>query len=273
MRVELIVNRRSRLGARLGPAVRAALLGAGIEIVDARADAIVCAGGDGTLLASVEASLARGVPLGVVPLGTFNELARTLGIPLDIEGAVAVIAKGATRAVDVGRVNGTHYLNEASIGISSRIARMQTPELKQRFGIIGVIATVFSTMRHARPMRVDVRYDGKRERLHTIQLTVANSHRFGGFLNVADAAIDDGQLDLYSVDIHGLRELLSVGRAMLSGKPHDIAGLRTLRSTRFELTTRRPHRITADGEPAGRTPAVFEILPKALRVFAPAGLG
>jgi len=274
---QLIVNERSGRGRELGGSIRAALQRVGIDAVEggwpsdvaADADCIVCAGGDGTLIGAIEQAIARDLPIGLVPAGTFNELARTLRMPLDIDGAVKTIAARNERVVDVGLVNGVYFLNEASIGISSRIARLQTTQLKQRFGMFGVFATAFLALRHSRPIRAEVRYDGRSERLRTIQLTVANSHRFGGFLNVAGAAIDDGWLDLYSVDITGPREAFSIAMAMFAGRPRDVPGLRVLRATRFDVMTRREHRITADGEPAGVTPATFEILPKALRIFAP----
>jgi diacylglycerol kinase family enzyme len=205
----------------------------------------------------------------VIPLGTFNELARTLQIPMDVRGAVDVIAARHERAIDVARVNERYFVNEASMGVSSRITRLQTPELKQRFGVLGVIATAFQAFRHARPMHVEVIHDGGRERLKTIQLTIANSNRFGGVVNVEGAAIDDGLLDLYSVDIETPWEAFQIGRAMFAGRRQGVAGLRTLRGKRFEIRSRHPHRITADAEPAGATPALFEVLPKALRVFVP----
>ncbi len=105
--------------------------------------------------------------------------------------------------------------------------------------------------------------------MRTVQLTVANSDRFGGVFSVGDAAIDDGWLDLYSVDIAGPREFFSVARAAFTGERRDTPGLRTLRARSFTVTTRHAHHITADGEAAGTTPARFDVLPKALRVFVP----
>lgn len=278
MRVHLFINERSRRGQMHAAAVRASLRNADIEAIERSSfekledvDAIVCAGGDGTLLSGIGAAIASELPLGIIPLGTFNELARTLEIPLDVEGAVATIASARARTIDVGRVNGKYFLNEASIGISSRAARMQTPELKQRFGFLGVLWTSVQAVRYGRPIRAEIRYDDRSERMRTIQLTVANSHRFGGFLSVADAAIDDGWLDLYSVDITSLREAFSVARLMFAGERHDAPGLRTRRARVFDVATRHAHRIMADGEPAGSTPARFEVIPKALRVFVPQG--
>lgn len=277
MLAQLVINVRSRRGAQAAPAVRDALRAAAIQFVEdgwpdgiaGNVDCIIAAGGDGTLLNAIASALARDLPLGVIPLGTFNDLARTLRVPTDIRAAVDVIASGNVHAIDVGRVNGHYFVNESSIGISSRIARLQTPELKQRFGFLGVLATAVQAFRHARPIHAEVVHAGGVEHLRTIQLTIANSYHFGGFLSVSDAAIDDGWLDLYSVDIENAWEAFSIGRAVLEGRRKNVPGLRTLRGKRFEIRTRHPHHITADAEPAGKTPAEFEILPKALRVFVP----
>jgi diacylglycerol kinase (ATP) len=277
MLVQLVINLNSGRARAYADATRDALREAGIDFVETawphetvpEADCIVCAGGDGTLLGAIESAITRNIPLGIVPLGTFNDLARTLSIPLDVRGAVQVIAGRHERAIDAARVNDRYYVNEASIGISSRITRLQTPELKQRFGFLGVIATAFTALRYARPIRAEVRFEGRRERMRTIQLTVANSQHFGGFLHVGDVAIDDGHLELYSVDIRHLYQAFAIAHAMLTRRPFHVPGLRTLRSQRFDVITRRPHHIAADGEPAGTTPATFEVFPKALRVFTP----
>lgn len=271
----LTVNEHSRRGRELGPVVRRALRDRGIEFVEGRSlddaardvDCVIAAGGDGTLVRAIAVALAHGVPLGIIPLGTFNDLARTLGLPLDVEGAVDVIAAGAQRFIDVSRVNGHYFVNEASIGISSRITRLQTPEVKQRFGWLGVVGTALQAFRHSRPIHCEVISNGTRAAFRTIQLTIANSNRFGGLVNVQDAAIDDGWLDLYSVDIDHPSKAFGIARALLAGKREPVPGLRTLRSKRFDVRTRHPHRIAADGEEAGTTPAVFEVMPKALRVY------
>jgi diacylglycerol kinase (ATP) len=279
VRALVVYNPQSRRGTEATRVLPALLRAAGVDVVAASqqllreplppADCIVGAGGDGTLSRLIPAALRWNVPLGVVPFGTFNELARTLGIPLDWAQACAVIALGRTRTIDVARVNGVYYLSEASIGVSSRIARLQTPAEKRRYGLLAVIITTLLAVRYVRLMRVAVSFDGQCERFKTIQLTVANSHRFGGFFNVADASIDDGWLDLYSVEIDNAIEAIGVAGAMLRGRRADAPGLRTYRSTRFHVWSRRRHHIRADGEPAGRTPATFEVLHKALRVFAP----
>jgi diacylglycerol kinase (ATP) len=273
VRVLLIVNPRSRRGRRAEESVRAQLARSGVECVpadaQARVDAIVVAGGDGTFVRYIARALELNVPLGIIPLGTFNDLARTLEIPLDVAGACEVIASGKTRRIDVARVNGVYYVNEASIGLSSRIARVQSSADKRRFGLLAIAGSALQAVRFFRPFQAEIAFDGKRERFRAIQLTVANSQHFGGFINVDDAAIDDGCLELYAVDDDGFWPLIRVAAAVLERHGRSGAGLRVYRSTAFSVNTRRPRRISADGEPAGTTPAHFEVLPSALSVFAP----
>lgn len=236
--------------------------GAGVE-------AVVAAGGDGTVIGAIPLALERGVPIGIVPLGTFNDLARTLGVPLDIPRACEVIVRGRSRAIDVGCVNGRHFVNEASIGVSARIAQRQTPEIKQRFGAFGVISTALQTVRDVRPFFAEISYDDRSERCRTVQITVANNARFGGIIDRADAAIDDGWLDLYSFEPRSWFDAFRLVRKIIMRDPSSGEGLRTRRSARFLIATHHPHHISADGEPAGVTPAAFEVRPKALRVLVP----
>lgn len=267
-----MLNEHSRLGQREGAAVCRTLEEAGVECLRdpmAGVEAIIAAGGDGTVIGAIPLALQRGVPLGIVPLGTFNDLARTLDVPLNIEQACAVVLQGRTRAIDVGRVNGCHFVNEASVGVTTRIARRQTSEVKQRFGALGVISTALQTLREVRPFFAEISYDGTSERCRTVQITVANNARFGGIIERADAAIDDGWLDLYSVEPRNWLDAFALVRKIIARDPSSGQGLRTRRSAQFTITTHRPHHISADGEPAGLTPATFEVLAKALRVLVP----
>ncbi|MBV9718937.1 MAG: YegS/Rv2252/BmrU family lipid kinase [Candidatus Eremiobacteraeota bacterium] len=273
MRAFLVVNPASRRGGQSGDAVRAELARLGVEIVQqwpstGAVDAIVVAGGDGTLVGEIPRAIEHGVPIGLVPLGTFNDLARTLSIPLDIERACALIAAGHTRTIDAARVNGRCYVTEASVGLSSRLTRLQRPVDKQRFGLLAAAASLLQAVRFARPFHVEIVGGGQRTCLRAIQVTVANSPRFAAFIVDPTAAIDDGRLDCYCVELRSALDFFSIAAA-IARRRRSAQGLRTFRAEEFEVRTRRPHRISADGEPAGTTPARFEILRNALRIFAP----
>lgn len=271
MRALLILNERARLGQRHGDFVCRTLAELGIECErDTQAqdvDAVIAAGGDGTVIRAVPAAIQRKVPLGIVPLGTFNDLARTLSIPLDPRAACECILAGRTRTIDAGRVNGSYFVNEASVGLSTRIARKQTPQVKQRLGFFAVIATTIQSLRETRPFHVEVQYGGRAERFNTVQLTIANNARFGGIFRRDDAAIDDGWLDLYSVEVRNWVQALGVVRKMIRSDMRSDDGFRTRRATSFTVRTLHEHHVAADGEAAGMTPATFEIVPRAVAVF------
>jgi diacylglycerol kinase (ATP) len=273
MRALLVLNEKARRGARDGAAVCRMLEQCGIACSSpsekAAVDIVLAAGGDGTLISCIPRAMQLDVPLGIIPLGTFNDLARTLGVPTDVEQACRAAASGNVRSIDVGRVNGRYFVNESSIGLSARIARRQTPEVKQRFGAFGVVSTALQSLFETTPFSAQIEYDGKVESFRTVQLTIANSGHFGGIIDRPDATIDDGFLDLYSVEISGWFSALSVVRKILAHDPSSGSGLRTRRAVRFVVRTNRPHHVSADGEPAGTTPATFEVLPHAVRILVP----
>lgn len=272
MRALLIINPRSRRGSEFADRVKSRLSECGIEFVQdeaERVDAVIAGGGDGTIIRAVPIAMERGVPLGIVPLGTFNDLARTLGVPLDVGEACNSIAAGNLRTIDVGRVNGQYFVNEASIGLSTRIARKQTPEVKRRFGWLAIVATTFETLREAFPFHVSLEYGNRVETSLTLQVTVANSNRFGGVIEVPDGAIDDAQLDLFSIEVRSWFGVFPILGAILARRFTDAPGVRHYRGPRFTVSSRRPHHVTTDGEPAGFTPATFEVVPQAVQIFVP----
>ena len=267
MRALLFVNPQSRRGKQRAGEVHRALEAQGIEIAAPHSagnvDAVVVGGGDGTLARHMARALRLDVPVGLIPLGTFNELARTLDIPLDVEAACRTIAAGHTRRIDVATVNGAYYVNEASIGLSSRLTRLQRAADKQRFGFWAIAASAFAAFRYLRPFRAQVEYDGGSVALRTFQLTVANSHRFGGFITAQDAAIDDGRLDLYAIEGEGLsadlervagnsRASLGFGRGPASLSGAEFLGLDTASAPDYgRRRTRRPNPRRVRGPPRG----------------------
>lgn len=234
------------------------------------ADLIIIGGGDGTLNRSVEAVLQSGLPLGILPMGTANDLARTLGISPTIEEACAVIAAGRTHRIDLGRVNGKHFFNVASIGMSVEIARCLTRDVKRRWGVLGYCIAALDQYRAARSFSADIEVDGGRFRLRSIQLSVGNGRFYGGGMTVAEGAmIDDGLLDLYSLQPSGLFRLLTLMPAFRAGRHASLDEVHNLRARRIEVRTKRPMPVNTDGELTTETPALFEIMPRALEVFVP----
>lgn len=243
------------------------------EIIRERArdfDLVVLGGGDGTINAALPALVEAGLPLGVLPLGTANDLARTLRIPPDIAAAARVIAKGETRVVDLGDVNGRLFLNVASIGYSAKLARNLSAEAKKRWGKLGYAIAAFNILRQSRPFSVDIEHDGRSERVRTVQVAVGNGRFYGGGMTVAsDAEPDDGLLDVYSLEVNHWWELLPLAPSLRRGTHGRWAKVRAFKATSVSLATSRPRDVNTDGEISTATPARFRVHRAALSVFAP----
>lgn len=234
-------------------------------------DCAIVGGGDGTISCAVGPVLEAGLALGVLPLGTANDFARTLGLPQDPVGAADVIAAGLTRHVDVGDVNGMPFLNVASIGLSAALARSLTKETKRRYGPLSYLIVSMQVVLRARSVSGVLRWPGGSARFRTLQLAVGNGRYYGAGMSVApDARIDDGLLDLYSLETTRLWRLAILAPALRAGTHHLEPDVRSERGPWFEVITSRPRHLNIDGEIRGMTPARFTVRPKALEVFVPA---
>lgn len=256
-----------------GVAVRQAPLGTTEEIERSiRAEETDCAivgGGDGSLSAAASAIVATGVTLGILPMGTANDLARTLHIPDDLEAAAGIIVGGRRRRIDLGTVNGKPFFNVASIGLSAELARQLSSDLKRRWGRAGYAVAAIKALSSARRFSAHVTENGETTRTRTMQVAVGNGRFYGGGNVVAeDAAIDDGHLDLYSLEIRTVFRLALMLHSFRAGSHGAWSEVRTLRGTEFEIRTRHPRPVNADGELVAETPAVFKIHPGAVTVYA-----
>ncbi|MBP0491665.1 lipid kinase [Roseomonas sp. SG15] len=286
-RALFVANGKSRRGAEGADAAAAALEQGGIRLVrepcsDAESlraairreagsvDMVILGGGDGTMNSAAPALIETGLPLGLLPLGTANDLARTLGIPLDLEAAVRVVLDGQPRRIDLGEVNGHPYFNVASIGLSVAVTRELTGEVKRRWGRLGYALATCRALWKMRPFRAEIRHDGVSHRVRTLQVAVGNGHYYGGGMAIDEAAaIDDGRLNLYSLEFEGIWKLAMIYPAFRSGRHGLRQEVRTASSEEVEIRTRRPRPVNTDGELTTRTPARFRVLPGAVTVLVP----
>lgn len=236
-----------------------------------RIDLVVIAGGDGSLNAAAPALMEYGLPLGILPGGTANDLARTLDLPLDMTGAARVITAGRTRAIDLGEVNGKPYFNVASLGMSAKLADRLTRETKRRWGRLAYAVTATKVLIEARRFGAVIRSDdGKELAVRSLQIAVGNGRHYGGGMIVEETAeIDDGRLDLYSLEFRDVWKLPFIALAFRQGRHGLSDKVRTMSGSRFEIRTRRPMPVNADGEILTQTPAVFNLRRRAIEVFAP----
>lgn len=234
-----------------------------------RFDVVAIAGGDGTLHSAIPALRGKGAPLAILPRGTANDLARTLGIPLDPVEAARLIVDGRARAIDLGWVNGRAFFNVAHVGLGARAKDQLTAERKARFGVLGYPVALFRALRRLRPFRVCIVAGGRRRWLLAVDLAVGNGRYFGGGVPVdGNASAVDGVLSVYCIRASNLAALFGAGGAVWLGTPGNRQIWRAS-APRLTVWTRRRRRITGDGETLGYTPARFRVEPGAIECLVP----
>jgi YegS/Rv2252/BmrU family lipid kinase len=269
------------------PQVEAALGGAGVEyrIVSTRgveharreagsaaeADEVpVVMSGDG-LVGQVGGELAgTGVPMGIIPGGRGNDLARVLGIPTDPPGAAAVLAAGSTREIDVGEVNGRRFLGIASCGFDSDANRIAN---EARF-VRGNLVYLYAALRALyawKPATFTLLVDGERKQVTGYTVAVANNKAYGGGMYAApDAELDDGLLDVGATGNVGKLRFLRGLAKIFRGEHLELLEVQIWRAAEVQIEADRPFAVYADGDHLADLPATIGLLPRALRVIVPA---
>lgn len=223
------------------------------EAVGAGVDLVLACGGDGTVTACAEGVAGTGVPLAIVPIGTGNLLASNLGLPLDLDEALAVAFTGTDTPIDAGTANGTSFVVMAGLGLDARMISDTSEPMKKQ---LGWAAYAIAAIRHLRdrPMRVTLTVDGGRPvRLRPSAVIVGNVGWLrGGIPLLPDARPDDGKLDAVALRARSLASWFAIAGHVLLRRGESG------RVTRFVFTdlvvaTARPQPWELDGEFMGRT--------------------
>ena len=237
-------------------------------------DLVVVGGGDGTVSCAAGRVAGTDVTLGVLPLGTANDFARTLELPSDLDAACAALVDGKVVDIDLGRANGRPFLNVASAGLSVAVTEALSPRLKKHLGPLAYgVATLRAYRRH-RPFRARLEFpDGDHDAMDLddlLQVAVGNGRHYGGGNAVSPTAgIDDHILDIYAIVRGRLREHVSIARLLKDGSFIEHDRVHHVTSRRVRLTTEPALPVNLDGEIAGTTPTLFEIERNAVHVVVP----
>ncbi len=244
----------------------------GVEAARAAADdgeAVAVMSGDG-LIGQVGGALAgTGTTMGVIPGGRGNDLARVLGIPLEVEAAVDLLASGEPREIDVAEANGRRFLSIASCGFDSEANRLANDAQL----VPGRLVYVYAALRALaawRPANFDLVLDGAPRRVSGYTAAVANGGAYGGGMLLAPGAeLDDGLLDVVTVaDVGKLRFLANLPK-VFKGRHTDNDEVEIHRAAEVTVEADRPFAVYGDGDHLTDLPATFRVLRRALRVIAP----
>jgi len=234
-------------------------------------DLVVAAGGDGTVGTIAGELLGTTTALAILPLGTVMNIARSLGIPRDLEAAADLIATGTVRPIDVGEAAGKAFFEAASVGMNAAMFREA-----QRFESgdwSSIVRTVWVAVRF-RPARMTIHLDDRRIATRALMVTVSNGPYTGAGMTVApDARLDDGKFDVRVFRRFSKPRLLRHLVSIAFGRHRYAPEVETYRSTFARIDSASPLPARADSRDLGTTPVEFRVRPQALRVVVPARAG
>jgi YegS/Rv2252/BmrU family lipid kinase len=247
--------------AQLEPVLKRALA--------ARPDLIILGGGDGTISGLVDFVKGTGAAIAVLPLGTANSFARSLGIPLDIVGAIDVIASGALRRIDLGMIDDDYFANCASMGLSPQIAENIPSGLKRWLGRAGYLAWAAFEFTRFHPFTLIVGEGDTAQRLRVVEVRIANGRFHGGTELIDEASVDSGAIVVQAVRGHARRRLLRnwVNGALRRDARHEDTVSFSGKSLR--IATEPPLPVSIDGEVLAHTPVTARIAAGVIDVMVP----
>lgn len=241
-------------------------------------DLVIGAGGDGTLNEITQALAGTPVPLAILPAGTTNVVARELGIPLSISGALEIIPQGKPKAIDLGIANGRYFLFVCGLGFDAWVNKTANKELKRWTGFWAFFVKTFQSVAEHEPayLRIQMRDPSGRERKlkRTVhQVMICNTETYGtGFKVATGARFDDGQMELCIIKGSRMSEFFwRSTRVLLWPFTDNKLDVEFIPVTDVYIRSRRPMAVQIDGEDFGTTPVDIGIRPLALHLWVPAG--
>ncbi|MFP4144715.1 MAG: diacylglycerol/lipid kinase family protein [Phycisphaeraceae bacterium] len=293
MRERLIINPTAGRGDQAEPVQELAARRSGLEVTategpgdaarlareaaEAGVDRLIVAGGDGTVSEVINGAAERlnDVQFLLVPLGTGNDLARTLSLPDEPEAAMALLDVGVERRVDLVRAElggqVRWYVNAATGGFSERVHEKLTPAVKAAWGPLAYLRAAVEAAPLIEDHQLQLELDGEPLSLRASSVVIANGRFAGGGIELApEASMHDAAVDVLLVTAKTFLERLRAASDFAAGLLEESEGLVSRRVRRLKIAAEPAMTMVVDGEPIGQTPATFEVVPGAMRMLVPA---
>ena len=249
--------------------------GLAADAAKAGAKLVIVAGGDGTIEAVARGLAHTQTMLGIIPLGTRNNIAASLNIPNDLTQAIQTLAEGKHGRFDMGKANNHYFMEVVGVGLEASLFPCGD-EVKEgiKKNYLIALKSVFSgvkTFLQFSPHRLVLRFDGRRmRRLRTLQVNICNSPRYGvEFALAPEAKMNDGKLDVIYIDNPSKWDHLRHFFTAMRGEQLPHKRLNTYRASKIEVKSYPPLDVHADGECLGTTPVTIEVIPRALWICVP----
>lgn len=283
----LVINAASRKGEDQFNEAKAKLTEAGVNLVDVQAvknpedirtivrqaikeaPMVIVGGGDGSLSGVVDEFVGTDCVFAILPLGTANSSARTMGVPLDLDGAIDVIAHGHCKPIDLGMIDEDYFVNAASLGLSPIIGETVPHNLKRYLGRLGYLVWAMKCLIGLRPFKLMIDDGAEKHALWSTEVRILNGPYHGGLELSDNAEIDSGQIVIQAVVGKSKFQLMWDWYAKALKLRDRNANTREFTGTSFQLKTIPNLRISIDGEVLATTPVQVRIATKAVVVAFP----
>ncbi len=234
------------------------------------ADLVIIGGGDGSLRSALPGLIESDLPLLYLPIGTLNNLARTLDLPFDVESSLKLIENHKIEKIQVGIANGILFHTVVGLGLSTQVNRLVRSDLKRWFGALAFFWTGLKVVYRMSPFRVTLDLDGKRHSGRSWQMTICNGRYYGsGFEISANASMDDGLLRGLSVETAKWWHAMRFIPVLLTKKNFSADKLFKFKAKNLFLSTGRRMSVDLDGDVKTRTPLELSIHPKRISILVP----
>lgn len=284
----LIVNAMSRKGADVFDEACEKLRAAGVELIEAhavekpedmdktvidaiaKADMVIVGGGDGSLSTNVDHFVGKDTVFAILPLGTANSFAKTLGIGDNLDAAVDTIANGKRKRIDLGMIDDDYFANAAALGLSPLIADTVPHNLKRYFGMVGYMLWAIRVAFRFRPFRLRITTDdGTMHKVWATETRIANGTHHGGVELVESQELDSGDIVIQAVTGKSLWGLAWSWFATLFKLSQREQTVTEWRGHELKLEARPTQKISIDGEIAAETPVMVRVADACIEVAAP----
>lgn len=241
----------------------------------ATADVVFTLGGDGTVMEVLGALAGSGIPVAILPGGTGNLVARTLGIPRNVSHAVEALLPGERITVDMGAIGNQRFVFAAGMGIDTRMIAGTTPRMKRALGVVAYWLTAARAALARRDFEVRVRVDEQLFIHRASAVMVANfGTMFGDLIHFGPGIdADDGRLDLCVFSPGSIGDAIRIAWRLLRKDYRDDPCVHYASGRQMHIETAPPQRFQADGELLGTTPVAIEVVPRAATLIVPRGRG
>jgi len=238
------------------------------------ADLFIAAGGDGTVSLVANPLVGSEKPLGILPIGTGNLLAKELKIPSRIEDALNLITGRDSKKIrlDTFIMDNHYYILNVSAGVTPKIMENTQSEEKKRLGVFAYLIHFFEQLLGLKLEQFDVEYDQQRESHVASEVLITNG-RLMGIESLEwsdDIALNDGMMDIFVIRAASITDILSIVFSAFTKHKRKNPIIKSMRFRDYcRIETQTPLKVQADGDPVGITPVEIHIKPNALTIIVP----